>query len=49
MSYSCDGRQRNVLKNVMHVQSCCLTYKGNCFLTLLLSLLLWLLKLPINK
>ena len=24
--------QRNVLKGVMHVQSCCLAHKTNCFL-----------------
>ena len=35
----CSGRQRNVLKSVMHVQSCCFADKTNCFLMLsLLSL-----------
>ena len=36
-SYSCSGRQRNVQKCVMHVQSCCFAHKTNCFLTLSLS------------
>ena len=38
-------RQRNVLKSVMHVLSCCLAHKIICSLTLSWSL--WLRKLPI--
>ena len=30
----CRGHQRNVLESVTHVQSCCIAYKINCFLTL---------------
>ena len=45
-SYS-DGRQRNVLKNVMHVQRSCFAHiNTNCFLTLLLSSSSSLLKVP---
>ena len=39
----CCGRQRNVLKKVMHVQSCCFVHKTNCFLTFSLSS--WMLEL----
>ena len=28
------GRQRNLLKSVMHVESCCFAHKINCFLKL---------------
>ena len=30
-SLSCEGRQKNVLKGAMHVQSCCFAHKPNCF------------------
>ena len=30
-SLSCGGRQKNVLKGAMHVQSCCVAHKPNCF------------------
>jgi len=47
LTYLCSGHQRNVLKSVMHMKSCCLTHKSNhCFVMLSLSLLL---KLSINK
>ena len=36
-SWSRTGRQRNVLKSVMHVQSCCFGHTTNCFLTSSLS------------
>ena len=36
-SKSCGGREINVIKSVMYVQSCSFAYKTNCFLTLLLS------------
>ena len=44
-SWSRTGRQRNVLKSVMHVQSCCFGHKPNCFLTSSLSLSSRMLKL----
>ena len=34
MSQSCSGRQRNVLKSVLHVKKSCFVHKTNCFLTL---------------
>ena len=36
-SKSCVGRERNVIKSVIHVQSCCFADKSNCFSTLSLS------------
>ena len=36
-SKSCVGRERNVIKSVIHVQSCCFAHKSNCFSTLSLS------------
>ena len=36
-SLSCGGRQKNVLKGAMHVQSCCFAHKPNCFFALSLS------------
>ena len=35
--------ERNVLKRVMHVQSCCSARKTNCFLTLSFSFSSWFL------
>ena len=46
-SWSCSGRQRNVLESVVHVQNSCFAYKTNCFLTLLLLMSSSLLKVPI--
>ena len=45
-SQSCSGRQRNVLKSVMHVRSY-FSHKTNCCSTLSLLSSWWLLKLPI--
>ena len=39
---SITGRQRNVLKSLMHVQSCCFAHEMYCFLTLSLSSFSWL-------
>ena len=36
-SKSCVGREINVIKSVIHVQSCCFADKSNCFSTLSLS------------
>ena len=44
-SQKCSERQRNVLKSVMHVLSCCLAHKIIC--SLMLSSSLWLRKLAI--